>query len=269
MRRSWLFLLEATFMGKKIIFSHISALSVLSANAMKTVEWADQFTRVCSLSCLLFSPHPLQCKFHFSHATSLLALQKRTAITLSEMPLAVFCLPIYFIAILWISVWIVYLPSWKMWILRDVIFSVLFFSPLLSLSSHPSSLLLPAAPGPSCCIRPVSDSTMRHCGLPGNGTVDQRRPCTGGRERPTRYYHRPLISIRLSPSLSFLHCFLCVYCSLCLCLSYYDQCQVSLETKSLSVNRWGFTQMNGKRTMYCRQVGRCCTHQTLICCLAF
>lgn len=69
--------------------------------------------------------------------------------------------------------------------------------------------------------------------------------------------------------LSFCYCFLCVYCSLCLCRSCRDQCQVSLETKSFSVNCWGFTQMNGERTMYCRQVGYCCTHRTLICCLAF
>lgn len=62
---------------------------------------------------------------------------------------------------------------------------------------------------------------------------------------------------------------LCVYFSLCLCRSCRDQCQVSLETKSFSVSCLGFTQMNGERTMYCRQVGYCCTHRTLICCLAF
>lgn len=38
-----------------------------------------------------------------------------------------------------------------------------------------------------------------------------------------------------------------------LCLSHHDQCPVSLETQSSSVSRWGFTQMNGKTTMYCRQ----------------
>lgn len=74
---------------------------------------------------IVFS-HPLLCKFYFS----LLALQKCTAIILFKMPLAVFCIPIYFIAVLWISVCvIVHLPR-TMWIIREMIFTMCFFSVL-------------------------------------------------------------------------------------------------------------------------------------------
>lgn len=84
---------------------------------------------------------------------------------------------------------------------RDTIFTLCFS--LFSPSRHPSSLLLPAAPGPGGYFWSVSDSTLCHCRISGNGSMDQRRPGTGWRERPTRYYCFlcSVFSLRLSVSL--------------------------------------------------------------------
>lgn len=79
---------------------------------------------------------------------------------------------------------------------------------LFSPSRHPSSLLLPAAPGPGGYFWSVSDSTLCHCGISGNGTMDQRWPGTGWRERPTRYYY--FLSSYFCLPRSFFCCFLCV-----------------------------------------------------------
>lgn len=128
-----------------------------------------------------------------------------------------------YISFQWISVCVIVYS-----IMENVNSDIVLF--VISPSSYTSSLLLPAAPRPGGCCWSVRHPALCHCGLPGNGTVDQRWPCTGWRERPTRYSHWPLIPP------SFLHCLLCLYCSLCLCRPCRDQCQVSLETKSLSVN---------------------------------
>lgn len=73
------------------------------------------------------------------------------------------------------------------------------------------------------------------------------------------------------PSLTphFLLPLLFIYRPLSLSLSCSDQCQVSLEINSPSVNQPGFTQVNGQRRMHRWQIIRCCTDPTLICCLAF
>lgn len=113
-----------------------------------------------------------------------------------------------------------------------MIFTLSFL--FLSSSSHQSSLLLPAAPGPGGGAGPVRDSALCDCGLQRNGPVDQRWPGIGWRERPTRYGHYPCFCCPLLPPA------LCIYCPLCLIGSCCDQCPVSLEISSLSVSRWGF-----------------------------
>lgn len=233
---------------------------------MKTREWADQFMGVCSLLYLLivFS-HPLLCKFHFS----LLALQKCTAIILCEMSLAVVCIPIFSIAILWISMCvIVHLLQWTMWTLKAMMFRMWFslFPPAATQAAYFSQQ-------PQDQIVVSGQSVTLPCVIVGyRGMVQWTKDglaLGGERDLPGSNTDLLFLYVCVCVSLSFRHCSLCVYCSLCLCRSGRNQCQVSLETKSFSVNRWGFTQMNGERTLYCRQVGYCCTHRTLICCLAF
>lgn len=148
---------------------------------------------VCSLSCLIF--------FHTvdraGRATSLLALHNRAAIT--------FCPSIYFRAILRISVCYHENVNSKTRLTHIRLSR-------LPCSHDPSSLLLPAAPGPGGCVRSVRDSTMRHCGISGNGAMDQRWPGTGWRERPPRYDYfiissASLLSLLLSVCLLLLALF--------------------------------------------------------------
>lgn len=65
-----------------------------------------------------------------------------------------------------------------------------------------------------------------------------------GGERDLPGIFTDLLFLSVNVFITFPYCFWCVYCSLCPCLSCDDQCLLSLETKSFSVNYWGFIQMN-------------------------
>lgn len=189
-------------MGEQIIFSRMS-ISPTKCCGNRRVSWAVRVS-LLFFKCII-SSKPLQRKFHFPRHASLLALQKSTVITFSEFNTSRFYSHI-------VTPYEFAVCHQGKGQFKDFSCSrCLLF--IFSSSSHPSSLLLPAAPGPGGCIRSVGDLALCHRGLPWNGTVDQRWPGTGRRERSTRYYHWLLLS---SPLLFLLLPSLCLVLSLSL-----------------------------------------------------
>lgn len=129
----------------------------------------------------------------------------------------------------------------EMWILRDVIFTSCFLS---FFSAATQAAYFSQQPQNQVVVS--GQSVTLPCVIVGyRGMVQWTKDglaLGGERDLPGIITDLSFLSVCLC--LSFLYCFLPVYCSLCRCLSCHDQCQVSLETKSLSVKRWSFTQIN-------------------------